>query len=584
MAWNIYPKEINGHTYYYAQRSRREKIALDGPDKTKGSAKSKVRSETVYLGSAESIISRLKRNRRPIEVRHREFGFVAAVYQTAVEIGLVDLLRTHIPGQRCGVSRWLCFMLPIINRLQHATSKQKMGKWAQGTVLPDLLDFDPKRLNSKSFWYATDDVISEKELRERRKKNPGLEDELFVGIDDEVFAGIEKELVTRLQHTYHLYADTLLYDTTNFFTYIEAPVRAKLAKTGHNKDSRHHLRQVGLALCVDKQWGIPLFYRMYRGNAHDSKAFSQIIEELIAAIKAGFDHIDELVLVLDKGNNSKDNFARLKGKIKWVGSLVPSQYQDLIELPLDAYEGKWESYRYHRCTRKVMGIECTLVLTYNDKLARKQKHSLQNGIDKLKGQIREKWATYKSTPQEVPPGIQTLTKKSRYRDYLGVACHNGQPVFTERRNNIAQREKHLGKNLLFSSELHAEPRWVITEYHSKDLIEDDFKLLKLPELIRWRPCRHWTDTKIRAFGFCCMMALVLIRVMQLKTVQAGLAMSPALIKEELCDLKEIVMVYDTNSVDTQISQRSSVQQRLWDIFGLSTVETHLTRHRPTCYH
>ena len=41
---------------------------------------------------------------------------------------------------------------------------------------------------------------------------------------------------------------------------------------------------------------------------------------------------------------------------------------------------------------------------------------------------------------------------------------------------------------------------VITEYHAKERIDDDFKLLKLPKLIRWRPCRHWSDTKIRAFG------------------------------------------------------------------------------------
>lgn len=582
MPWNIYPKKIHGHTYYYAQRSRREKGAAGGPGKAKGWVKSRVRTETVYLGSAESIVQRLKQTRTPLEVYHRQFGFVAGVYQTAVQIGLVDLLKTHISGQRYGVPRWLYFMLPIINRLQHATSKEKMGKWAQRTVLPDLLDFDPKRLRSKSFWYATNDVISEKELRERRKEHRELEDELFVGIDDAVFAHIEEELVAKLQQEHDLYADTLLYDTTNFFTYIEAPVRAKLANTGHNKDSRHHLRQVGLALCVDKQWGIPLFYRMYRGNAHDAKAFPQVVEELIAAIRAGFDHVDELVLVLDKGNNSQDNFAKLQGKIRWVGSLVPSQYKDLIELPLDAYEGTWEGYRYHRCTRQVMGIECILVLTYNDKLARKQHHSLRNGIEKLKRQIREKWATYKTSPKQVPPGIETLRNKSRYKDYLRVACQDGQPVFSQRKDAIVDKAKHFGKNLLFTSDLGAQAGWVITEYHAKDRIEDDFKLLKLPELIRWRPCRHWTDTKIRAFGFCCIMALVLIRVMQRKTVEAGLAMSPAVIKQELSDLKEIVLVYDPHTVDTQITTRSSVQQRLWELFGLGSLENHLTRHQPIC--
>ena len=546
-----------------------------------------VHTETVYLGSAESIVNKLRKTRKPVEVKHRDFGFVAAVFQTAAEIGLVDLLITHIPGKRYGVARWLYFMLPIINRLQRATSKEKMGKWALGTVLPALLDFDAKRLNSKSFWYATDDVISERELRERREESPELDDELFVGLESDTFARIEGEVVASLREKYDLSACALLYDTTNFFTYIEAPVRAKLANTGHSKDARHHLRQVGLAMCVDKDWGIPLFYQMYRGNAHDSKCFAEIIDELMNAVKTGCDNVDELVLVLDKGNNSKTNFAKLKGRMRWVGSLVPSHHEDLLARPLVDYEGTWGELRYHHLQREVMGIKCTLILTYNDALARKQRHSLQNGVEKLKGQIRKKWAAYKNPPNKVPAGVESLRKQSRYKDYVSTVCQDGQLVFRHSdaiSEKIAKQEKRFGKNLLFSSDLKAQAPWIITQYHAKDRIEDNFKILKSPDLIRWRPCRHWTDTKIRAYGFCCIMALVLIRVMQRKTALADLAMSPELIKEELTDLKEILMVYDEKTVETQITRRSSVQQRLWDIFNLDTVEQHLTRHEPICYH
>ena len=279
--------------------------------------------------------------------------------------------------------------------------------------------------------------------------------------------------------------------------------------------------------------------------------------------------------------------AKLKGKIRWVGSLVLSHHEDLIARPLADYEGTWAHCRYHRLRRNVMGIECALALTYNDRLARKQKHSLQNGIEKLKRQIREKWATYRRTPSEVPAGVETLRKQSRYKDYVSVACQDGQPVFqqtTDIAERIAKQEKRFGKNLLFSGDLEAEASWIITQYHAKDRIEDNFKILKCPDLIRWRPCRHWTDTKIRAFGFCCMMALVLIRVMERKTAQVGPAMSPALIKEELTDLEEVVMVYDNNIAETQITRRSSVQQRLWDLFDLGPLENQLTRHEPICYH
>jgi transposase len=576
MAWKIYEKHPKGHTYYYAQRSHRVKMP---PDKDGKPAKSKVSTEMVYLGTAESIVKRFKKSDKPMEARHRDFGFTAAIYQTAVDIGLVELLQTHIPGQRYGLPRWLYFILPIINRLQAATSKEQMGKWAKGTILPDLLDFDPRHLNSRSFWYATDDVISERKLRERREKDPQLEEELFTGIDDAAFTRIEEELVARLKEKYGLFAHTLLYDTTNFFTYIEAPARAKLASTGHNKDAHHHLRQVGLALCVDKEWGIPLFYRIYRGNAQDAKTFAGVVGELIDAIRTGFEKVDELVLVLDKGNNSKTNFEALQGNLRWIGSLVPAHHKDLLALPLEDYEGTWEDCRYHRLVRTVMDIECTLVLTYNEKLARKQEHSLNNGIGKLKEQIRQKWAQYKKPPNTIPAGIKTLVKQSRYGGYIHITCEQGQPAFSQTRESedrLAQKRKRFGKNLLFANGPHADAPWIIEQYRAKDRIEDGFKLLKQPELIRWRPCRHWTDTKIRAFGFCCVMAMILIRVMERKTALAGLPMSPLLIKEELTDLKEVILVYGDKRAESQITRRSAVQQRLWDLFDLGTVEKQLT--------
>ena len=74
------------------------------------------------------------------------------------------------------------------------------------------------------------------------------------------------------------------------------------------------------------------------------------------------------------------------------------------------------------------------------------------------------------------------------------------------------------------------------------------------------------------------MALVLIRVMQLKAAKAGIRMSASVLKQELTDLKEITLIYDSNSAQTLISNRSSVQQRLWEIFDLGTVERQLTRH------
>jgi transposase len=577
MTERIYAKKIKGNVYYYLQRTWREKVDPQDQGKTRGSGKSRVRTQSIYLGTAASIWKRLNETRSAVELRHRHFGFVAAICQTAKEIGLLELLQEHLPGERYGIGYWLYFFLPIVNRLQYATSKQRMGKWAQTTILPDLLGFDPTILNSKTFWYATDDIISEKELRQRRAKAADLKEDLFVGIDDTIFRTIEEQLFARLKEKFNLSSEAILYDTTNFFTYIEEPVRSHLAQTGHNKECHHHLKQVGLAMCVEKEWGIPLFHRVYRGNSQDSNTFAGIVEELIFSMRAGFGEIENLVLVLDKGNNSQENFTALAGKLQWVGSLVLTHYPELIDLPLSSYPGQWEDFQYYRCEKEVMGIRCALVLTYHEKLAQKQEHSLQNNMDKLQKKVQEKWNSYKRRPKKVSAGVLRIIKESRYGKYLCVRYRKGELVFSQT-DAVAEKRKRFGKHLLFSSEVEAENGWIINQYHSKNQVEEDFKLLKDPELIRWRPARHWTDTKIRAFGFCCVMALVLIRVMQLKAVQGGLRMSAAVLKEELTDLKEVTLIYDDQSAQTMISNRSSVQKRLWEIFNLGILERQLTRH------
>ena len=72
----------------------------------------------------------------------------------------------------------------------------------------------------------------------------------------------------------------------------------------------------------------------------------------------------------------------MKGKINWIGALVPSHYKDLIDMELDQYHGVWKDKRYYRCKKTVMGIKCVVILTFTAVRKRKQKHSLIRGNEK----------------------------------------------------------------------------------------------------------------------------------------------------------------------------------------------------------
>lgn len=433
----------------------------------------------------------------------------------------------------------------------------------------------------KNFWYATDKLISENALRMRRnREGQGGEDEdaLFVGIDETRFTHIEAELFCRIDELMGLCPNTICYDTTNCYTSSEEPTRSELARACHRKASQHHLKDVGLLMAVEQSHGIPLMSRVDRANTHDSKVFSCILTDLILALKRLCGEDSDLVLLFDKGNNSPKNFSSLLGKVSWIGALVPSQYEDLLELELRAYQGKWKATQYDRCTRMVMEIDCVIVMTFSLARKRKQEHSLRRGIETLKREICKKWDRYKKIPKAITAGIRTLQKKSAYGTCLHVSVRDGKPHFIENDTEIATRTKRFGKSRMFSNMVRAETGYVIDTYREKNMIDDDFHLLKDHMLIRFQPIRHWTDSKIRAYAFCCVVSMLLMRVMQWKTEQAGYRMSPTVLKEELTDLHEVVMLYSPTEAERTITERSAVQPKLWKIFHLEEIQQKLSLH------
>jgi hypothetical protein len=171
-----------------------------------------------------------------------------------------------------------------------------------------------------------------------------------------------------------------------------------------------------------------------------------------------------------------------------------------------------------------------------------------------------------------------MVKRSAYGSCLNLSVRSGELRIDENTQEIEERKKRFGKSLIFSDMLGAETGYLIDTYNHKNAIESDFQLLKDQAIIRFRPIRHWTDSKIRAYAFCCVVSMTLMRVMQWKARNAGYAMSPHVLKEELSDIREVAMVYSPSDVRTKITDRSAVQNKLWEAFKLGDVEQHLYIH------
>src|SRR5258706_3938963 len=87
---SLTPKEINGHTYYYARYSQR----VEGKPKV---------VRTVYLGNIEALVAAAEQSRQPPQPLATEvaaFGDSAALFGIAQRLDLVQLLDSTLPHKR----------------------------------------------------------------------------------------------------------------------------------------------------------------------------------------------------------------------------------------------------------------------------------------------------------------------------------------------------------------------------------------------------------------------------------------------------------------------------------------------------
>ncbi len=198
-------------------------------------------------------------------------------------------------------------MLAAINRAVEPLPKSGIGHWFETTILSRLIPATKNQLDSRRFWDNMEQWTKE---------------------DMEKF---EAEFVPFLIEKYRLEAKCLVYDATNFFTYIDtANKKSQLVKRGHSKEKRNNLRIIGLSLLISGKDEIPLFYETYEGNRPDTKQFAEVVQKLKSRYQSLFGKEPDITLVFDRGNNFKTNISSLYDDVgvigfHYVGGLKASQ-------------------------------------------------------------------------------------------------------------------------------------------------------------------------------------------------------------------------------------------------------------------
>lgn len=562
------PKGCPQPVYYYHESYR---VQPEGakPNETK----SKVKTRDVYLGTATQVLEKIQGGQRPQMVDTKEFGLVMAALREAERLDLVRVIDRLVPKRHQGYTIGQYILVAVINKIASPTSRNGIRDWLKKTVLPERLGLDPDLFTSQNFWDHFDLILSEKELttnKERLERGEIGEEKLF---NDQVIAQIEEGLWRNLLDREQIVLDTVFYDTTNFFSFMDVTTPSYLARTGYNKHGRHNLRQVGMGLVITKEGSLPLLHLLAHGRKSDVKLFPGSMTELVDRYLKLTGETEKLTMVFDKGNNSEENIQRASASgVKAVGSLVPSHHRDLVGVRLSRYTEEVAGHPVYVTQKEVFGLPARVAIVYNAATYRRKKRRLREQVDQLRAAVRARFEEVKDRSKpEIEAALATLLQGNEFGRYLTVQVEGRRYkrlICRIHFGNYHAKLRTFGKLLIFSTDPTMKAEEMVTLYTGKYEVENQFKQLNDANAVAFQPRYHWTDTKIKVYALICVLALLILQLMNYRARRGGLNMSNAVLRAELADIREVAMVYSLARVERQLTVLSGVQKRLLELFDL----------------
>ncbi len=530
--------------------------------------------EQIYLGPKDRFLDEVKaaytRDRSPgptplKQVGTQEFGATAYFWRWAEELGLREIVDRHVPppaGRRStqlSVGQYL--VMAALNRAVDPKSKRALyEEWYKDSVLSRLWKAKERELSSQRFWDHMDQVEAHH------------------------IEQIQKDVLARLAERFPLGGETILYDATNFFTYIDTfNERTQLAQRGNNKQKRGDLRQISLALFEDQETSLPLYHQCYEGNRTDPKAFplasQAFLEEWLGALDR---KTEQLTLVFDRGNPSKENLRQLDADaIHYVSGIPNGWLPALLHVERSKYRklelAGTKHVKVHRVKRELWGGERTVLVVFSPSLYRAQRKTMNREEAKAEARLRglasqiAAWRENRRGKGHSEPSVRRKIRDWTSREYLreyielDLEVEDGRVMrlgweWNLEKKRIVQR-RHLGKTMLVTSRHEWDDVTVVRTYRRLTRTESLFKISKSDPGIWW-PMFHWTDSKIRVHGLYCFFALLLLAILRIELREAGINMTVGRAVTRLRKIEESLVAYTNGAVDRVLNDMDDTQAQL----------------------
>jgi transposase len=466
-----------------------------------------------HLGRVEDILRLHQQERTALTISSVSAGAVTALHHLAGELevaGCIDraLKRAGRRMQkRDGLTVGQTLLAGMIGRACAPRSKRAFAHWAESTLLPELMGFSAPQLTSQHFW------------------------EQMHAVPIELLPEIEQELVREVIRIEQLQVEALAYDTTNFYTHIATTNhRAQLPQRGHNKQGRHDLRQLGLALVVDQVTQLPLAHALYAGARSDMRSFAEFLKPVRERLRQLSVQPRQLTLIFDAGASSKQNLDGLDPEQdRYVTAMRPSNHRALLAEAVDHLEevslASGAVVQAWRTRRLIAGKEREAVVLFSPQLYEGQVRGLHQGLERCWREVEQmgRQTSLSAAQQRLSKicGRQYVRSVMRYEVRQDAQTHTAVRLWSDWEEYRRLTTRYFGLRLLITDRSEWSTAQILSAYRGLFNVEAVFRNLKDPGMLATHPQFHWTDQKLHVHTFMCVTAYLLVRLLSWRARKAN---------------------------------------------------------------
>ena len=326
----------------------------------------------------------------------------------------------------------------------------------------------------------------------------------------------------------------IFYDVTNFFFEIGEPdgeedvdgkTEKGLRQKGVSKENRKE-PIVQLGLFLDDQ-GIPITIETFPGNTLDHQTLRPAMKKSLGGLA-----FERYVLVADRGMCIGPNLCGIRqdghGYIVSKSIRKTTKQERQWILAPDGYIEKSPGFRYKsreytRTVKDENGKTQTLtekVVVYWSKKFYDREYFQHKTFLEFIEKLRQSLSSFRITATQ-SRSLRKYFRKEFVNKKTGEIVNSKELLGMLDEEKLEELTAYMGYYQIVTSELDMDAEAVIETYHELTRIEDQFREMK--GTLETRPIFVRTREHIKAHLLLCMMALTMMRVIQRKISQSGVA-------------------------------------------------------------